>query len=559
MRWLLIAIGLFSWTSSLYGQDVRVLEFPDFKFESGAVVPQVKLAYTTRGTLNEQKSNAILLPSHYGADHTGYDYLIGPGKELDPAKYFLILTNLFANGVSSSPSNTPDPFRGPRFPQVSIRDNVEAQHRLVRETLGISKLKAIVGFSMGGQQALQWAVSHPQAMESIIVICGNAKQYPFGIVRLQGSITALKADAEFNDGNYTTTPEKGLRAVSMHYRAWTRSPEAWPRDLFDNLSEQELEQTLESLSDGFLSADANNLLSQAETWKRHDVGDTKGFGGNLEKALGSIQARVLLMPSASDQYFPLTDAVFESELIKRAKLLPIRSVFGHTAGGGTDPDATKAIDAAIEEFLNLAESQEANSPRRETENRQLKQASVATSSNGDKFLIGIRKENPQEMVAIPLENALSADRRAAHEEAVRLQVEMEILNRNKAREAKLIDKNGTAHSLREFAGRPHIVVLIKGAFCRFCMAQLAKFQQELDPSNVPIVVVTPINDLESLADIPFHVFADPDLNLFKSLKAFRDEPLHGTFVFNARDEILLKDIGSEPYTDFAAIKNALKD
>ena len=305
MRWLLVVIVVASWSSTLLGQEVQVLEFPDFTFESGTVIPQVKLAYTTRGALNEQKSNAILLPSHYGADHTGYDYLIGPGKELDPAKYFLILTNLFANGVSSSPSNTPNPFRGPRFPQVSIRDNVEAQHRLVREKLGISKLKAIVGFSMGGQQAYQWAVSHPQMMESIVVICGNAKQYPFGIVRLQGSIKALKADAEFKDGLYTRSPEKGLRAMSMHYRAWTRSPEAWPRDLFDNLSDQELEQTLESLSESFLTADANNLLSQAETWKRHDVGDTKGFGGNLEKALGSIQARVLLLPSTSDQYFPL--------------------------------------------------------------------------------------------------------------------------------------------------------------------------------------------------------------------------------------------------------------
>src|SRR5580704_2815668 len=135
MRCLLIAIGLISWSSALRGQEIRVLEFPDFRFESGTVVPQVKAAYTVRGTLNEQKSNAILLPSHYGADHTGYDYLIGSGKELDPAKYFLIMTNMFANGVSTSPSNTPDPFHGPRFPRVSIRDNVEAQYRLVREEL----------------------------------------------------------------------------------------------------------------------------------------------------------------------------------------------------------------------------------------------------------------------------------------------------------------------------------------------------------------------------------------------------------------------------------------
>jgi homoserine O-acetyltransferase len=559
MRWFSIAIAVISWSSTLIGQEVKVLEFPDFTFECGSVVPQVKLAYTTLGTLNEQKSNAILLPSHYGADHTGYDYLIGRGKALDPANNFLILTNLFANGVSSSPSNTPDPFRGPRFPQVSIRDNVEAQHRLVREKLGISKLKAIVGFSMGGQQAFQWAVSHPQVMESIVVICGNAKQYPFGIVRLQVSIKALKADAEFMDGNYTRLPDKGLRALSMHHRAWTRSPEAWPRDLFDNLSDQEVEQALESLSEGFHTADANNLLSQAETWKRHDVGDTKGFGGNLQKALGSIQARVLLMPSTSDQYFPLTDAVFEAKLIPGAKLRPIQSVFGHTAGGGTDPVATTAMDVTIKEFLNPIGSQESNGRSNDIKSRQLAPATVATSSDGDKFLIGASKENPREMVAIPLDDASSANHRAARLKAVHWQVEMEILNRNKAREAKLLDKNGKPHSLREFAGRPHIVVLIKGAFCKLCMAQLAEFQQQLGPSKVPVVVVTPIDDLEELADFPFAVFADPEFNLFKSLQAFRDEPLHGTFVFNSRDEILLKDIGSEPFTDFAAIKKALME
>ena len=136
---------------------------------------------------------------------------------------------------------------------------------------------------------------------------------------------------------------------------------------------------------------------------------------------------------------------------------------------------------------------------------------------------------------------------------------MEILHRNEAWEAKLADKNGKPHSLREFAGRPHIVVLIKGAFCKLCMGQLAELQQQLGPSKVPVVVVTPVDDLDALADSPFAVFADPKFNLFKSLQAFRDEPLHGTFVFNSRDEIVLEDIGSEPFTDFAAIKKALKE
>ena len=181
--------------------------------------------------------------------------------------------------------------------------------------------------------------------------------------------------------------------MSMHYRAWARSPEAWPRDLFDNLSDQELEQTLESLSEGFLTADANNVLSQLETWKRHDVGDTKGFGGNLQKALSSIQARVLLMPATSDEYFPLTDAVFESKLIPGAKLLPIQSVFGHAAGGGVDPDSGRYHGRGNQGAWNPIGSQESNGRSSDIEEPPVSSGHGRDSANGDKFLIGARKEN----------------------------------------------------------------------------------------------------------------------------------------------------------------------
>ena len=208
-RFLLIVM-LVQMHGAVQAQDAHTFTIPSFEFESGPKVPNVRLVYKTIGNLNAEKSNAILLPSHYMASHDGYDYLIGPGKTLDPAKYFLILTDMFANGVSSSPSNTPEPFKGRNFPAVSIGDNVNAQYRLIKDSLGISKLKAVVGFSMGGQQAYQWTVSHPEMTGGAVVICSNAKQYPFGIVRLQSAIAALNADGTFNDGKYTTPPIKGL-------------------------------------------------------------------------------------------------------------------------------------------------------------------------------------------------------------------------------------------------------------------------------------------------------------------------------------------------------------
>jgi len=494
--------------ASIRGQDVQFLEFPEFTFDSGAVVPNVKLAYTTRGVLNESKSNVILLPSDYGADHCGYDYLIGPGRALDPSKYFLVLTNMFANGVSSSPNNTPAPFDGPRFPSVSIRDNVAAQRHLIGTVLGISKLKAVVGFSLGGQQAYQWAVSYPEMMESIVVICGNAKQYPFGIVRLQGAISALKADSEFRGGYYTRPPENGLRAMAMHYQGWSRSPAAFPRDLLDDSSDDESELLLESSSNTFLSADANNLLSQAETWKRHDVGDSsREFDGRVERALQSIKAKVLLLPTTTDQYFPLLDAEFESQFIPRVTLIPIQTDFGHAGGGGTDPRATAAIDLAIRDFLNPPDSSH------------------------------------------PVSNGLPVN--AATTKGIARRSKLDIY------EAKLLDDQGAMHSLEEFSGSPHVVVLIRGAFCKLCMSQLLEFHQRLGTKKFPIVVITPVNDLAQLKDIPFHVYCDPDLYLFKNLDTFITEPLHGTFVFGSDDEILLQEIGEEPFTDFAAVEAAI--
>ena len=127
-----------------------------FTLESGVTLPKAVVVYGTYGKLDASKSNAVLLPSHYMAKSDGYDWLIGEGKALDPKKHFLIMTELFGNGRSSSPSNTPEPFHGPRFPVTTIRDNVEAVRRLLEDGLGIHHLKAVVGFSMGAEQAFQW-------------------------------------------------------------------------------------------------------------------------------------------------------------------------------------------------------------------------------------------------------------------------------------------------------------------------------------------------------------------------------------------------------------------
>jgi len=127
----------------------------NFKTESGVVLPKAIVVYGTYGHLNAAHDNVVLLPSHYMANHHGYEWLIGPGRALDTAKLYLVATELFGNGHSSSPSNTPEPYHGRRFPITTIRDNVAAVHQLLTEDLKITHLRAIIGFSVGAEHAIQ--------------------------------------------------------------------------------------------------------------------------------------------------------------------------------------------------------------------------------------------------------------------------------------------------------------------------------------------------------------------------------------------------------------------
>jgi homoserine O-acetyltransferase len=183
----------------------------NFKTESGTVLPEARIVYGTYGKLNAKGDNAILMPSHYMADMNGYGWLIGPGKALDPTKLFLVTSELFGNGRSSSPSNTHEPFHGPRFPVTTIRDNVYAVHRILAEQLHVPHLRAVIGFSMGAQQAFQWAVSYPDYMDGIVATSGTAKTYGHGIVRLEGQIAALTVDRNLTAGTTKPSQPRGFR------------------------------------------------------------------------------------------------------------------------------------------------------------------------------------------------------------------------------------------------------------------------------------------------------------------------------------------------------------
>ena len=326
----------------------------DFHTESGVVLPKAIIVYGTYGHLNAAHDNAVLLPSHYMATHHGYEWLIGPGRALDTTKLFLVATEMFGNGHSSSPSNTPEPYHGPRFPRTTIRDNVEIVHRLLLDSVHVTHLRAIIGFSMGAQQAFQWAVSYPDFADRIVATSGTGKTYDHGVVRLEGQIAALTADPTFNNGDYTSPPTKGLEAFGMVWAGWLYSQEWWRKELWKATAPPgtTLEQYLQRFRTNFIpGADANDLILQARTWEKHDVGQTPGFNGDVERALRSIKVPFLYMPSETDLYFPVGDARYEAQFIPHVKLVPIPSIWGHPAGAGASAEDKAFLNKTISAFL----------------------------------------------------------------------------------------------------------------------------------------------------------------------------------------------------------------
>jgi homoserine O-acetyltransferase len=329
-----------------------VFELGDLHLECGVTLPNARIAYKTHGQLNAGKTNAILYPTPYPAHHGDIEWLIGAGKALDPDRYFIIVADQLGNGLSSSPSNTPAPFDRGRFPALAIRDDVSAQHRLVTEGFGITKLALVVGWSMGAEQTFQWAVSHPKMMERIVAFCGTAKTTPHNWVFLNSARSALITDSAWKNGDYIDPPVRGVRAFSHVYSGWAVSQPFYKRELYRRLGFT----TLDEFISGFWEKrygrrDANNLLTMLGKWQRNDVGATPGFDGSLHSALGSITAKATVLSGETDLYFTPADIEAEAAMIPGARYRMIPSIWGHMAGSGLNPDDSAFIDAAIRELL----------------------------------------------------------------------------------------------------------------------------------------------------------------------------------------------------------------
>jgi homoserine O-acetyltransferase len=320
----------------------------EIELERGGTLP-AQLAYATYGTLAPDGANVVVFPTRYGGRHEDNEFMIGPEHALDPERWFVVVPNLLGNGVSTSPSNAPAPFAGGRFPQVTIRDNVLLQHRLLTEGLGVERVALAVGWSMGAQQAYEWATSFPSTVERLLAICGAARTSVHNAVFLEGMRAALEADSALRTGG---VPAAGLRAIGRAWAAWPFSQEWYRRELYRELGYATVEQYLAGHWDAvYLKRDPWNVLAQLWTWQHADVAANPAYGGDLARALGAIEARAIVMPAEHDLYFPPQDSAAEVACLRHGELRPIPSVWGHWAGGGHDRDATALIDGALLELL----------------------------------------------------------------------------------------------------------------------------------------------------------------------------------------------------------------
>ena len=330
---------------------VAVFNAGSVKLESGAVMDDAQVVYATHGELNHAADNVVVIPTFYGGSHIDNEYLIGTDRAVDPRQYFVVVPNMLGNGVSSSPSNR-DAHPPSEYPLVTIRDNVALQARLLREVFGIESVELVVGFSMGGQQAYQWAVQFPSLVRRIAVVCGSARTTPHTYVFLEGVKAALLADASFAGGGYTEPPQTGLRAMARAWAGWTPS-QAWYRaELYRAQGYETIEQYLvESWEAQFLNLDANDLLAMIATWQQHDVSSGEKHRGNFQAALNSITADTLLLPCRTDLYFPPEDSEFEARWLNNARIAMIESIWGHDAGGGANAADLEFLTRQIRSHL----------------------------------------------------------------------------------------------------------------------------------------------------------------------------------------------------------------
>jgi homoserine O-acetyltransferase/O-succinyltransferase len=351
-----------------------------FEPELGGGLPEVTLAYETWGELNETADNAVLLvhaltgDSHAagGTDETHkrggwWDPMVGPGRAIDTERYFVVCSNVLggcsgSTGPASLEPGSGRPY-GMRFPVVTIRDMVRAQKRLL-DSLGVQKLALVAGGSIGGQQALEWAVEFPDFVEKAVPVAATGALGPQGIGMSEIGRRAIMADPDWQDGDYYGTgrsPDDGLAVARMAgMMTYQSAPGQWERfgrrpagrpALYPEFGGRfEIESYLHyqgrELSGRF---DANSYLYLSRAMDLYDV--AAGYESE-EVAYSRIQAEILFVGITSDWLFPANEVM---DTVQKAKTAGASAHFAEIdtlSGHDAFLKDWKELQEAIEPFIN---------------------------------------------------------------------------------------------------------------------------------------------------------------------------------------------------------------
>jgi len=310
------------------------------RLESGVELSQVTVAYRTWGRLNVERDNAVLV-CHALTGSADVDQwwpgLLGPSKALDPSRDFVICANVLGSCYGSTGPTSLSPTTGRRygagFPAVSVRDMVEVQVRLLDE-IGVAEIALVIGGSLGGMQALEWAALHPERVEAVVAISVGARQSAWCIGLSEAQRHAIYADARWREGAYDPAdpPTAGLAAARMmamcSYRHWDEFAARFARETSPTGNFQ-VESYLRHQGEKFVDRfDANAYLTLTRAMDSHDLG--RGRGGHA-LALAAIDTPVLVVGCESDILYAPTEQDELAHHLPRGELAWLDSVHGHDA------------------------------------------------------------------------------------------------------------------------------------------------------------------------------------------------------------------------------------
>jgi homoserine O-acetyltransferase/O-succinyltransferase len=279
-------------------------DFGDFKLKNGAVIHDFRIGYRTLGKLNTGKSNAILWPTWLGGTSQDLLQFIGPGKVVDSSTYYVVLVDAIGNGVSSSPSNSKQqPRMG--FPEFSIRDMVEAEHRLVTGTLHLSHLRAVMGISMGGMQTFSWVLAYPDFMDLAIPMAGSPQSTSYDKLLWTAEIDAIESDPAWNHGN----PSKPLTTGIALAQEIDQMNLTSPAYRVAHTDEKGFDAFLSQIK-GSAQADggvASNQIRQRQAIISFDIPEELGM--TLGQTAKRVRAKLLVIVSPEDHMVNPTPAM----------------------------------------------------------------------------------------------------------------------------------------------------------------------------------------------------------------------------------------------------------